>query len=61
MKKYLLILVVVIFGCVACTHKREGEIIKTEDGRFYKLDDAPANEAYFLIEIDTASINKLSK
>lgn len=46
---------------VSCTHKRNGEIIKTQDGKFYKLDKAPANEGYFLREIDTAAINRLSK
>lgn len=46
---------------VSCTHKRKGEIIKTQDGKFYRLEDAPANEGYFLREVDTAAINRLSK
>lgn len=45
----------------SCHHKREGEIIKTQDGKFYKLEAAAPNEAYILKEVDTAAINRLSK
>ena len=45
----------------SCHHKRNGEIIKTQDGKFYRLEDAAPNEAYFLEEVDTSAINRLSK
>jgi len=59
--KQLLILLMVCFVGVGCTHKRSGEIIKTQDGKFYKLKDAAPNESYIFEEVDTAAINKLSQ
>ena len=56
-----IILAMLLLCAVSCTHKRKGEIIKTQDGKFYRLEDAPANEGYFLREVDTAAINRLSK
>jgi len=50
-----------MFFSYSCTYKRDGEIIKTQDGKFYKLEEAAANESYFLREIDTSAINRLSK
>jgi len=58
MKKIIILL---MFFSYSCTHKRDGEIIKTQDGKFYKLEEAAANESYFLREIDTSAINRLSK
>ena len=57
MKKYLLAVLLL----AGCEHKREGEIIKTQDGKLYRLEAVGINEAYIFKEIDTASINKLSK
>lgn len=57
MKKYLLAVLLL----AGCTHKRDGEIIKTQDGKLYRLEAVSINEAYIFKEIDTASINKLSK
>ena len=66
MKKFRIYLSAVLAAmlllcAVSCTHKRKGEIIKTQDGKFYRLENAPANEGYFLMEVDTAAINRLSK
>lgn len=57
--KKLSILVLIFF--VSCTYKRKGEIIKTQDGKIYILEEAPGNEAYFFREIDTSAIKWLSK
>ena len=56
-----LLIAFVCFAFVGCTHKRSGEIIKTQDGKFYKLEEAAPNESYILKEVDTAAINRLSK
>jgi hypothetical protein len=58
MKIITLILLVVL---CSCSYKRHNEIIKTSDGKFYRLEMAAANESYHLREIDTAQINKLIK
>lgn len=55
--KYLLLSI--LFS--SCYHKRDGEIIKTQDGKFYRLEESLSNESYFLRAVDTAAINRLSK
>ncbi len=56
MKKYIIFILVLL---TSCYHQREGEIIKTEDGKFYRLLAAPGNGAYYLQEVDTSAIRKL--
>jgi len=45
----------------ACTHKRDGQLIKTQDGKIYMLEEAVPNESYFFREIDTTAIKFLIK
>jgi hypothetical protein len=51
MKKCIIFIIVFL---TSCYHTRRGQVIKTEDGKFYMLEAAPGNEAYFLNEIDTS-------
>ena len=55
--KYLLLCTIIS----SCHYKRHGEIIKTQDGKFYRLEESLSNESYFLRAVDTAAINRLSK
>lgn len=67
MNRYIMTFVIMflimflIFLLNSCDYKQDGQIVKTADGKFYKLERAVARESYFLKEIDTVAINKLIK
>lgn len=50
-----------IICCVlfSCTHKRDGELIKTQDGKIYRLEAASPHEAYFFRELNLSALDSL--
>ena len=57
MKK--LVFILCLSFLFSCTHKKHGQIVKGNNGKFYMLEGAVPHESYFLIEIDTSTINSL--
>lgn len=58
---WLRILLLLAVVGVGCTHKHDGELIKTANGSVYKLDADACREGYRLIQIDTLEYNLLLK
>lgn len=52
---------ILLLAAVSCTHKKEGWIVKGQDGKLYRLEGRVANEAYELREIDSVAVNRLMK
>lgn len=51
------VLLVAVF-LVGCTYKYDGEVVKSTNGKLYKLKgNGRTSEAYHLIEIDTVDYN----